>query len=51
VGEPQMVQVTLDLFDFSAQSERLVGDKAYGRDELDETWAELGIERITPRRG
>jgi transposase len=50
VGEPQMVQATLDLFTSQTQPDRLIGDKAYDSDELDETLAELGIEMIAPHR-
>ena len=50
VGEPQMVQATLDLFAPATEPERLIGDKAYDSDELDETLAELGIEMIAPHR-
>lgn len=49
-GEPQMVQGTLELFAPEAAPERLVGDKAYDSDPLDETLAELGIEMIAPHR-
>jgi transposase len=50
VGEPQMVQATLNLFTSQTQPDRLIGDKAYDSDELDETLAELGIEMIAPHR-
>ena len=49
-GEPQMVQQTLELFAEDTQPERLVGDKAYDSDPLDEVLAELGIEMIAPHR-
>jgi transposase len=49
-GETAMVQQTLNLFDSQAQPERLIGDKAYDCDALDETLAELGIEMIAPHR-
>jgi transposase len=50
IGEPQMVQGTLELFDPQTQPERLIGDKAYDSDELDQTLAELGIDMIAPHR-
>jgi transposase len=50
VGEPQMVQQTLDLFVDDTQPERLIGDKAYDSDPLDALLAELGIEMIAPHR-
>lgn len=49
-GETSMVQGTLDLFDEGSQPERLVGDKAYDSDPLDELLAEMGIEMIAPHR-
>ncbi|MDR0352218.1 MAG: IS5 family transposase [Opitutaceae bacterium] len=49
-GKPQRVQQTLDLFDEQTQPPRLIGDKAYDSDLLDELLAELGIERIAPHR-
>jgi transposase len=50
VAEWEMVQGTLDLFAEQTQPERLIGDKAYDCDELDETLAELGLEMIAPHR-
>jgi transposase len=50
VGETAMVQQTLDLFAPDALPQRLIGDKAYDCDALDETLAELGIEMIAPHR-
>ncbi len=50
VPEHDMVQQTLDLGQPEAQPQRLIGDKAYDVDELDETLAELGIEMIAPHR-
>jgi transposase len=50
VGEPQMVQGTLDFPEPEAHPERLIGDKAYDSDQLDNTLAELGIEMIAPHR-
>jgi len=50
VAEWEMVQGTLDLFAEETQPERLIGDKAYDCDELDDTLAELGLEMIAPHR-
>ena len=50
VSEPAMVQQTLELFAPDTQPQRLIGDKAYDFDALDETLAELGIEMIAPHR-
>jgi len=49
-GEPQMVQLTLDLFVPQTQPPRLIGDKGYDSDPLDELLAEQGIEMIAPHR-
>ncbi len=49
-GEPQMVQGLLPLFPEEAQPEKIVGDKAYDADWLDEVLARLGIEMIAPHR-
>lgn len=49
-GETAMVQQTLELVVDEAQPERLIGDKAYDSDPLDEALAELGIEMISPHR-
>jgi transposase len=49
-GENRMVQGTLDLFDSQSTPQRLIGDKAYDDDALDETLAQLGIEMIAPHR-
>lgn len=49
-GETAMVQQTLKLFAPETQPQRLIGDKAYDCDALDETLAELGIEMIAPHR-
>lgn len=43
-----------ELFDFmltEQMPERLIGDKAYDSDKLDEQMAERGIEMISPHRG
>lgn len=50
VGEPQMVQQTLELFEESSQPERLIGDKGYDSDPLDALLLDLGIEMIAPHR-
>ena len=50
VAEWHMGQETLDLFSDQTEPERLIGDKAYDCDELDETLAELGLEMIAPHR-
>jgi len=50
VSEPAMVQQTLELFAPDTKPQRLIGDKAYDFDALDETLAELGIEMIAPHR-
>lgn len=49
-GETSMVQQTLDFGAEDCQPERLIGDKAYDSDPLDEALAELGIEMIAPHR-
>ena len=50
VAEAHMVQGTLALLDPVTPVERLIGDKAYDSDELDETLAEMGLEMIAPHR-
>jgi transposase len=50
VAEWHMVQETLNLFSEETPPDRLVGDKAYDCDELDEALAEPGLEMIAPRR-
>ena len=50
VGETSMVQQTLALADEEVQPKRLIGDKGYDSDALDQTLAELGIEMISPHR-
>ncbi len=49
-GETGTVQQTLGFLDEELKPERLVGDKAYDSDPLDEVLAELGIEMISPQR-
>jgi transposase len=50
VGETAMVQETLAFAEAELHPERLIGDKAYDCDALDEALAELGIEMISPHR-
>ena len=49
-GETGMVQQTLGFMEGDLQPQRLIGDKAYDSDPLDEVLAELGIEMISPHR-
>ena len=49
-AEWRMVQQSLDLFSKETEPTRMIGDKAYDCDELDETLADLGIEMIAPHR-
>jgi transposase len=49
-GEPAMVQQTLAFMEPAVQPERLVGDKGYDCDALDEALNHLGIEMIAPHR-
>lgn len=44
------MQETLALLDEDTPVARLIGDKAYDSDPLDQTLAELGIEMIAPNR-
>src|SRR6476646_11260649 len=48
VGETAMVQQTLGFVEGDFQPKRLIGDKGYDSDALDQTLAELGIEMISP---
>lgn len=50
VAECHMVQQTLDLFAEEIFPDRLIGDKAYDSDALDEALAEVGLEMIAPHR-
>lgn len=50
VGETAIVQQTLGFIQEDAHPSRLVGDKAYDSDPLDNMLAELGIEMIAPHR-
>ncbi|HUB66284.1 MAG TPA: IS5 family transposase [Candidatus Methylacidiphilales bacterium] len=49
-AESHMVQQTLAWEETEVQPERLIGDKAYDCDALDDALAELGIEMISPHR-
>ena len=49
-GETNMVQDTLFSLDSEISPKRLIGDKGYDSDPLDEALAELGIEMIAPNR-
>ena len=49
VGETAMVQQTLGFVE-RLQPKRLIGDKGYDSDALDQTLAEPGIEMISPHR-
>lgn len=49
--ESQLVQRMFDFMLSSRMPERLIGDKAYDSDHLDESLAEQGIELIAPHRG
>jgi transposase len=49
-AESHMVQQTLAWEETEIQPERLIGDKAYDCDALDDALAELGIEMISPHR-
>jgi transposase len=50
VAEWHMVRQTLDLFSEQTRPGRLIGDRAYDGDGLDEALAELGLEMIAPHR-
>jgi len=53
-ASPHESQLVQELFDFmltEQMPERLIGDKAYDSDKLDEQMAERGIEMISPHRG
>jgi transposase len=49
-GETAMVQETLALLEEETPVTRLIGDKGYDSDPLDQTLADLGIEMIAPNR-
>ena len=48
--EVTLVQLTFDFYMIEAKPEKLIGDKAYDSDTLDEELAEQGIEMIAPHR-
>lgn len=48
--EVRLVEATLDRRFLEAQPERLIGDKAYDSDKLDDRLRERGIEMIAPNR-
>lgn len=48
--EVRLVEATLDRRFLEAQPERLIGDKAYDSDRLDDRLRERGIEMIAPNR-
>lgn len=48
--EVRLVEATLDCRFLEAQPERLIGDKAYDSDRLDDRLRERGIEMIAPNR-
>jgi transposase len=50
VGEPQLVQETMQFFDETGTPVRLVGDKAYDCDALDIMLEDLGVDMIAPHR-
>ena len=47
--EVRLVEATLDRRFLEAQPERLIGDKAYDSDRLDDRLRERGIEMIAPK--
>jgi transposase len=49
-NEVRLVEQTLDRLFTQAQPEKLIGDKAYDSDSLDEKMRERGIEMIAPNR-
>lgn len=48
--ESKLVQQLFDFMLTTATPERVIGDKAYDSDKLDEDMAEMGIEMIAPHR-
>ena len=48
--EVTLVQLTFDFYMIEAKPEKLIGDKAYDSDALDEKLAKEGIEMISPHR-
>ena len=49
-GEPQMVPATVGRLPAENTPQRLIGDKAYDSDALDESLAQVEIEMIAPHR-
>jgi transposase len=48
--EVHLVQLTFDFYLVEAKPEKLIGDKAYDREALDEALRQEGVERIAPHR-
>ncbi len=48
--EVTLVQLSFDFYMIEAKPEKLIGDKAYDNDPLDEELAEQGIEMIAPHK-
>jgi hypothetical protein len=48
IMEVTLVQLTFDFYMIEAKPEKLIGDKAYDSDPLDEELAKEGIEMIAP---
>jgi len=48
--EVTLVQLTFDFYMIEAKPEKLIGDKAYDSDELDDELEKQGIELIAPHR-
>jgi transposase len=48
--EVTLVQLTFDFYMIEAKPEKLIGDKAYDSDDLDEELRKEGIEMIAPHR-
>jgi transposase len=48
--EVTLVQLTFDFYMIEAKPEKLIGDKAYDSDDLDEDLRKEGIEMIAPHR-
>jgi hypothetical protein len=46
-----LLQLTIDFYMIAAKPEKLIGDKAYINDPLDEELAKEGIKMIAPHRG
>jgi hypothetical protein len=48
IMEVTLIQLTFDFYMIEAKPEKLIGDKAYDSDPLDEELANEGIEMIAP---